>query len=62
LQGEHDAAVCQTPDKQLLDAIATHSVANRSKSFETRLRKHRQKKYDRLMKPRNEIKRDIPTE
>ena len=59
LQGEHDAAFRQTLYKQLLDAIATHRVADRPNRFEPRLRKRRQKKYDRMMKSRNEIKRDI---
>ena len=45
--------------QQLLDAIATHRVADRPDRFEPRQRKRRQKKYDRMMKPRNEIKRDI---
>jgi hypothetical protein len=42
--------------EQLLDAIATHRVADRPDRFEPRQRKRRQKKYDRMMKPRNELK------
>lgn len=59
LQGEHDAAIRRTLYEKLLDAIATHRVADRPNRFEPRLRKRRQKKYDRMMKPRHEIKRDI---
>jgi hypothetical protein len=44
---------------QLLDAVATHQVANRPDRFEPRQRKRRQKKYDRMMKPRNQIKREM---
>ena len=47
--------------QQLLEAIATHRVADRPDRFEPRLRKRRQKKYDRMMKPRHEVKRDILT-
>jgi hypothetical protein len=45
--------------QQLLDAIAVHRVADRPDRFEPRKRKRRPKKYDRLMKPRDEAKRDI---
>jgi hypothetical protein len=44
---------------QILDAIATHQVADRPDRFEPRRRKRRPKPYDRLMKPRHEAKRDI---
>ena len=44
---------------QLLDAVATHRVADRPDRFEPRQRKRRQKKYDRMMKPRNELKREM---
>ena len=59
LQAAHDAAFRRTLYEQLLDAIATHRVADRPNRFEPRLRKRREKKYDRLMKPRHEAKRDI---
>ena len=59
LQGERDAALRRSVYEQLLDAIATHSVADRPNRFEPRVRKRSQKKYDRMMKPENEIKRDI---
>lgn len=45
--------------EQLLDAIAVHRVGNRPGRFEPRLRKRRTKKYDYMMKPRNETKLDI---
>lgn len=59
LRGEHDAAFLRTLYEKLLDAIATHRVADRPNRFEPRLRKRRQKKYDRMMKPRHEIKSNI---
>jgi hypothetical protein len=45
--------------EQLLDAVATHRVADRPDRFEPRQRKRRQKKYDRMMIPRNELKREM---
>ena len=59
IQGERNSTHRHSLFQQLLDAIATHRVADRPDRFEPRLRKRRQKKYDRMMKPRNEIKRDI---
>ena len=59
IQGERDAAFRRDLYQQLLDAIATHRVADRPDRFEPRQRKRRQKKYDRMMKPRHEAKRDI---
>ena len=44
---------------QLLAAVVTHRVADRPDRFEPRQRKRRQKKYDRMMKPRNQLKREI---
>ena len=44
---------------QLMDAIALHQVGNRPGRIEPRLRKRRFKKYDYMMKPRNETKADI---
>ena len=43
----------------LLDAIAVHRVADRPDRFEPRKKKRRPKPYDRLMKSRDEAKRDI---
>ena len=45
--------------QQLLDAIAIHRVADRPDRFEPRRVKRRPKRYDRLMKSRQEAKRDI---
>jgi hypothetical protein len=59
IQGERDSAFRRDLYQQLLDAIATHRVADRPDRFEPRQRKRRQKKYDRMMKPRQELKRDI---
>jgi len=44
---------------KLLDAVATHRVADRPDRFEPRQRKRRQKKYDRMMKPRNVLKGEM---
>lgn len=43
----------------LLDAIATHRVADRPDRFEPRLKKRRKTHYDWLMKPRDELKRKM---
>jgi hypothetical protein len=43
----------------LLDAIATHRVADRPDRFEPRLKKQRQNYYDWLTKPRAEMKRKM---
>jgi hypothetical protein len=43
----------------LLKAIATHRVADRPDRFEPRMTKRRPKNYDRLTKPRREIKREM---
>ena len=42
---------------RLLDAVVTHRVADRPDRIEPRQRKRRQKKYDRMMMPRNQLKR-----
>lgn len=44
---------------KVLDAVATHRVADRPGRFEPRQRKRRHKKYDRMMKPRNVLKREM---
>ena len=59
LQGQHDSAFRNLLYQQLLDAIATHRVADRPDRFEPRRKKRRPKPYDRLMKPRHEAKREI---
>jgi hypothetical protein len=58
-QGDRDTAHRRNLYQKLLDAVATHRVANRPDRFEPRQRKRRQKKYDRMMKPRNELKREM---
>jgi len=45
--------------EQLLGAIAVHRVADRPDRFEPRMAKRRPKRYDRLTRPRAEIKRRI---
>jgi hypothetical protein len=59
MQGERSAAARQLLYQQLLDAIATHRVADRPDRFEPRLRKRRPKHYGFLRKPRAETKRDM---
>ena len=44
---------------QLSQAIAQHRVADRPDRFEPRMTKRRPKNYDRLTKPRKEIKPDM---
>jgi hypothetical protein len=58
-RGERDAVFRMYLYEQILDAIATHQVADRPDRFEPRRKKRRPKPYDRLMKPRHEAKRDI---
>jgi hypothetical protein len=57
LHGEADAACRTTVYEQLLEAIASHRVADRPDRYEPRRKKRRPKPYDRLMKPRHEAKR-----
>jgi hypothetical protein len=45
--------------RSVLEAIATHRVADRPDRFEPRMAKRRPKRYDRLTKPRHEIKRQM---
>ena len=42
--------------RHLLDAIATHQVADRPNRFEPRVKKHRRNHFGWLMKPRAEMK------
>ena len=58
-RGEGDSALRMNLYQQLLDAVASHRVADRPDRFEPRRRKRRPKPYDRLMKPRHEAKREI---
>lgn len=59
LQGQRDATFRHTLYQQLLDAVASHRVADRPDRIEPRRKKRRPKPYDRLMKPRHEAKADI---
>ncbi len=59
MQGDRDSSHRLSLYQKLLDAVATHRVADRPDRFEPRQRKRRQKKYDRMMKPRHEIKREM---
>jgi len=59
LQAEGDAECRSRLYQQLLDAIATHRVADRPDRVEPRLRKRRPKHYGFLRKPRAETKRDL---
>jgi hypothetical protein len=58
-QGDCSSTCRRSLYEQLLDAVATHRVADRPDRFEPRQRKRRQKKYDRMMKPRNQLKREM---
>jgi len=58
-QGDRNAEHRLRLYQQLLDAVATHRVADRPDRFEPRQRKRRQKKYDRMMKPRNTLKQEM---
>ena len=42
--------------EQVLRAIAAHRVGDRPDRFEPRMAKHRPMRYDRLTRPRREIK------
>lgn len=44
---------------QMLEAVIIHRVANRPDRFEPRLKKRRPKAYDRMMRPRNQMKREM---
>jgi hypothetical protein len=46
-------------DQHVLRAIAVHRVADRPDRFEPRMAKRRPKRYDRLARPRQEIKRQM---
>src|SRR5262245_61994242 len=58
MRGEDDACR-EVLYECLLDAIATHRVADRPDRYEPRRRKRRPKPYDRLMNPRWQAKRDL---
>lgn len=56
---EHDAALRRHLYENLLDAVASHRVANRPGRFEPRQIKRRRKKYPPLIKPRREAKLEL---
>ena len=57
--GRDNAKLRMEVFRQVLDAIATHRVANRPDRFEPRLRKRRDGAYDLLTKPRHVAKNEI---
>jgi hypothetical protein len=59
LRAAHDAAHRLRFYQHLLDAIATHRVADRPDRYEPRVKKGRRSHYDWLTKPRAEMKRDM---
>lgn len=59
LQGEHNSAYRLSLYRELLDAIATHRVADRPDRYEPRLRKRHAKNFAYLRKPRAQVKRDM---
>ncbi len=59
LQGEYDAAHRLSLYQILLDAIATHRVADRPDRYELRAKKRHHRNFAYLRKPRAQIKRDI---
>jgi len=59
LQGEDNSEFRKLVYEQVLDAIASHRVADRPDRYEPRRKKRRPKPYDRLMKPRHEAKREM---
>ena len=58
-QGQRGAAHRAALYQQILRAIAVHRVADRPDRFEPRMAKRRPKRYDRLTRPRQEIKRQM---
>jgi hypothetical protein len=52
---QHPARLLQLY-RHLLDAVATHQVADRPNRFEPRVKKHRRNHYGWLMRPRAEVK------
>ena len=55
-RAQRDASYRAALYEQLLRAIAVHRVADRPDRFEPRMAKRRPKRYDRLTRPRAEIK------
>jgi hypothetical protein len=59
IQGQRSSTIRAQLYDHLLDAIATHRVADRPHRFEPRLKKRRHKMYCYLTKPRHETKREM---
>ena len=59
LEGEHNAAHRLSLYHHLLDAVATHRVADRPDRYEPRLQKRRIKDFLLMKRPRAEIKHDM---
>jgi hypothetical protein len=59
LDAEHDAAHRLSLYHHLLDAVATHRVADRPDRYEPRVQKRRPKDFLLMKRPRAEIKRDM---
>jgi hypothetical protein len=59
LLGEHAPAFRRSLYQRLLDAVASHRVADRPDRYEPRRKKRRPKPYDRLMKSRDEARREM---
>ncbi len=59
LQGEYDAAHRLSLYQILLDAIATHRVADRPDRYEPRAKKRHHRNFAYLRKPRPQIKREM---
>jgi len=59
LQAAHDPAHRLRLYQDLLDAIATHRVADRPDRYEPRVKKRRRNHYGWLTKPRAEMKREM---
>ena len=58
-QGQRDSKTLLRLYQKLLEAIATHRVADRPDRFEPRRIKRRNGKYDLLSRPRHEMKREL---
>ena len=58
-QAHRGAAHRAALSEQVLRAIAVHRVADRPDRFEPRMAKRRPKRYNRLKRPRQEIKRQM---
>jgi hypothetical protein len=58
-QCHRDATARQQLYNQLLDAVATHRVADRPDRIEPRMKKRRNRKVEWMVRPRWELKREM---